>query len=437
MVWANRAEPAPPTVRFDQIDGWTIQTENSAEATLQITRAQNVWNRPVARLRYRGDGKAETKPRITLRPPEPIGVPDNSDSVDMWAYGNRWDWEHPPGTPPVGIVLHLRDGAGKAEDLHVDSVRWQEWWLMHRKLPGSLKSPVRMVSLEISGGWQSEWREIFFDSIRFSHEELRPIEFKARPRRNLAPVEGQSAGANTGPGWLPFPTTEKTILPMDFSGRHSNGITHMGSHRWSFDYRSHNGSVAYFFDPGQGLSSIEAYVDDELVGRLLDGAAVHLEGSGTNLTLLSVNEQGHVVSAEYSDGTRLRLQIWQKSLVIDVINTNRHASELSFGRIAGVKGPRIIGVPYLTYGGGPRPCVLLSQTGTKSVFSSIWLDWYRSNGSEPYAADSVTADTAQINGGVRYQPRTDGVRNAMFERIFVTVSPRFEEALPSVPNPIG
>jgi hypothetical protein len=98
--------------------------------------------------------------------------------------------------------------------------------------------------------------------------------------------------------------------------------------------------------------------------------------------------------------------------------------------------------------------VLLSEAGTNHLFTSIWLDWYRSNGSEPYAAESVEKGTilgnmkdnkphevpsytAQINGGVRYHPRTDGQRNPMFERIFITVSPTFEEVLPTVPNPVG
>src|SRR5690349_7708260 len=65
MVWANRVESAAPTLRFDQLDGWKVEVKGGAQATLQVTRAQNVWNRPVARLRYRGEGKGEAKPRIS------------------------------------------------------------------------------------------------------------------------------------------------------------------------------------------------------------------------------------------------------------------------------------------------------------------------------------------------------------------------------------
>ncbi len=63
------------------------------------------------------------------------------------------------------------------------------------------------------------------------------------------------------------------------------------------------------------------------------------------------------------------------------------------------------------------------------------MDWYRSNGSQPYAEDRVTAGQVHLNGGVRYLARTDGRRNDLFERFFLTFSPVFEETLPTIANP--
>jgi hypothetical protein len=438
MAWAQRSEQAAPTVRFDHLDNWKLAVEGGAQAALQPTRTQNVWNRPVARLRYRGEGKAEGKARVFLIPPQPIELPSDADAVDLWVYGNRWDWEKPPDTPPVGLVLHLRDSGNQAHEFPVDSVRWQEWWLAHKRLPAGLQFPVQMESVEVSGGWQTEWREIFFDSIRFYHEDLRPLKFAARPRRNLELPGGQTSGANMGPGKLPFPTREQTILPLQLGGGYRNRLEFVSSSEcYSFGYSGRDCSITYCFDPRKGLSSLAARVQDEPSGRLLDGAAVRFSGEATHATLRAAKRKGDVVTVEYSDGTTLRLQIWQKSIVIDVINRTGQATELSFGQLAGLTEPRMIGVPYLTYGGGAHPCVMLSRSGTNHLFTSIWLDWYRSNGSEPYAAESVTTNAAKINGGVRYHPRTDGLRNPMFERIFITVSPRFEEVLPTVPNPVG
>ncbi|MBI2926326.1 MAG: hypothetical protein HYY24_11565 [Verrucomicrobia bacterium] len=505
MVWADRQEPAPPSLRFDQLAGWNLQVEAGAQATLQPSRAQNVWGRPVAKLRYRGEGKADTKPRVIHSPPQAAALPEDADSVDLWVHGNRWDWENPPDTPPVRMVLHLREGAGQTRELHVDNVRWKEWWLVHKRLPKGLKPPVVLESVEFAGGWQSQWREIFLDSIRFYREELPPLQFAPRPKRNLKLFEGQSAGANTGPGRLPFPTREETILPMHFGGKFRSEVVKVAD-EFVFRYRGEDCEIAYRFDATKGLSGVRAELSllhasidklrspspqpspagrgseaggasnlrgvrdlpttgsrlplspgeragvrgkrasshfshesagGPLVGSLLGGAAVRFANGPTNSTLSRCTLQRGIVTADYTDGTTLRLRLWQKSLVVDVLNRTGHATELSFGQLSGVTEPRTIFVPYLTYGGGAHPCVLLSRAGTNHVFTSIWLDWYRSNGSEPYAAESAATNTARINGGVRYHARTDGQRNPMFERLFITVSPMFEEVLPTVPNPVG
>jgi hypothetical protein len=450
MVWADRQEPAPPTLRFDALEGWALEVKGGAQATLQLSRAQNVWGRPVARLRYRGEGKGEGQPRVLLLLPQPVALPLDADSVDLWVYGNRWDWEKPPDTPPLRLVLRLRDGNNQTHELFLDTVRWKEWWLVHKRLSKDLKPPLRFVGLEFLGGWQTEWREVFLDSIRFYHEELPPLTFAPRPKRHLTLLKGQSAGANTGPGKLPFPTREKTILPMQCGGRFQNEVRRAGG-GFIFTYRGDDGWLTYHFDPAFGLSSVRAEFastsprndvsaaaqQPASVGGLLDGAEVRFVEAATNAALQSVRLSRGVVTASYFDGTTLQLRIWQKSLVVDVINRTGQATELSFGQLTHVTEPRTIYVPYLTYGRGAHPCVLLSQAGTKHVFTSLWLDWYRSNGSEPFAAESAVTNTARINGGVRYRPCTNGRRNPMFERLFLTVSPKFEEVLPTVSNPVG
>jgi hypothetical protein len=131
-----------------------------------------------------------------------------------------------------------------------------------------------------------------------------------------------------------------------------------------------------------------------------------------------------------------QLRLWQKSLVLDVWCEGGDAAELNFGRVSGVTRPQLITVPYLTYGDS-NPRVLISGSGSQPVFTSVWFDWYRSNASEPYFTKEpkTTADSAEINGGMRYIPKTDGLRNNLYERIFVTNSPRYEETLPTIANP--
>jgi hypothetical protein len=435
MVWANRQEPAPPTLRFDDLRGWTMQVEGGAQAILQVSRAQNVWNRPIAKLRYKGGGKPGS-PVIRVLLPQPVALPDGADCVEMWAYGNRWDWVNPPDTPPVTLLLNLRDADGKPFQVQVDYVRWEEWWLMHRKLPAGIRFPATLASMEFRGGWQPEWREIFLDSIRFYKESLAPLRVAPRPKRNLTLFAGQSPGANTGEGKLPFPTREETILPMHMSGPYRNETTALKGGTYIFTYSGGEGTLRYSFDPAQGLSGIRAEFNGAPVGRLMDGAGVKTGEKTAGGKLKSAHVQRGVVSAEYDDGTILRLRVKQKSLIVDVINPTGQAADLSFGQASGVKDPRTLWMPYITYGGS-HPSFLISKAGRAQVFTSLWPDWYRSNGSELYGAEQAGKDTARINGGVRYNLCTDGKRNPMFERLFLTVSPMLEEVMPVVPNPVG
>jgi hypothetical protein len=224
--------------------------------------------------------------------------------------------------------------------------------------------------------------------------------------------------------------------PAKFKNRVEVG---RGTALFRFTYEGEDGSVVYLFDPQAGLRWLLAEVNGAYVGDLLAGAGVRPAGDPTNSPAAppQVAFDGRTLTTRYADGTELRLRLWQKSLVIDVLNRTSQAADLNFGQLTNLSEPRLVTVPYLTYGGGPHPSVLLSRAGTNHVFTSIWLDWYRSNGSEPYAAELVSSNAARINGGVRYLPRTDGRRNAMFERVFVTVSRVFEEVLPTIPNPVG
>jgi len=435
MVWANRTEPAPPTLTFENLHGWRVEVSNGAEAILQVSRAQNVWNRPVAKLRYKGNGQSNSAAQVVIIPPQPVAIPAEANCVELWVYGNRWSWENPPDTPAVRMIVVLRDSTDKEHPLQVASVEWKEWWLLHRKLPTSLQPPTYLVRIEVHGGWQPEWREIFLDSVRFYREDLRPLQFAPRPKRNLTLFEGQSPGANTGPGTLPFPTRELTILPMHFSGAFKVRVQRENANRYAFLYEGKDGTLVYRFDATRGLNGVRAEWNGRAAWQI-SGAGVRMEQDAPEPALQGVRQQGGIVIAEYADGTTLRLQIVQKSLIVDVINRSGKAIELHFGQFTGVQQPRAIYIPYITYGSS-HPTVLLSRTGNHWLFTSLWLDWYRSNGSEPYGAEYAGGEVARINGGVRYHPKTDGTRNPMFERIFLTVSPMLEEVLPTIANPVG
>lgn len=457
MEWANREEPRAPTITFSDLCGWRMEVSGYAVATFRPSQEQNVWNRPIGKLTYRGSGDAKSQPRILLFPPKPIPIPEGSDCVEAWIYGNRWGWENPPDTPPVQIFVHLRDERGQVQRVHLTTVNWKEWWLAHRRLfplPQSGRTKGwEFVALEIAGGWQSQDRTLYFDSLTFYPEPLPQLKFPARPKRNLTLFEGQPQGLNTGKGKLEFPTREETILPINLTKQFRTEVRREGK-TFSFRYKGSDAEIVYRFDPTQGLSGIQAFVNGEPLGQLMAGGRVRFADGKTEGKLLHAELRNGVVTARYENEVTYRLRLWQKSLVIDAFCRNERkapdaeAIALDFGEIRPPSSRFThyallpIYVPFITYGGGSNPVVAMVKQraqGKRQAFVSIWLDWYRSNGSEPYAFPDgqPTATGLRINGGIRYNPKTDGKRNDLFERVFATVSPNFEEVLPVIPNPRG
>jgi hypothetical protein len=449
-----------------------MEVSGNAQAIFRPSREQNVWDRPVGKLVYKGSGDPNSRPTILLYPPNPIPIPDGSDCVEGWIYGNRWGWENPPDTPPVQIFIHLQDEKGQRQRVHFATVNWKEWWLVHRRLfpmpQGGKTKGWQFVALEISGGWQPQERTLYFDSLTFYAEPLPPLKFPPRPRRNLTLFDGQSPGLNTGRGKLEFPTREETILPVNLTKQFRTEVRQEGN-SFVFTYTGNDCTVTYRFDPSQGLSGIYAVVHKGKVATksfqlMAEGGIKFADGSNEGKLVRSELRSG-VVTAEYERGVTYRLRLWQKSLVIDAICLGGQATELSFGEIRILDNRtlhselrtehrtlhsalRTIYVPFITYGGNSNPVVAMWHSANREgeapaepsiLFISVWLDWYRSNGSEPFAfpEGQWTPTGLRINGGVRYRPKTDGKRNDLFERVFVTVSPNFEEVLPVIPNPKG
>ncbi|NLC58256.1 MAG: hypothetical protein GX774_15595 [Armatimonadetes bacterium] len=439
MEWAKRVEERTPLVDFEDLTGWTVELYDGAECELSRSREQQMWGRYVAKVKYRGTGSGS---RFTIRPPQPLPIQGTFDCINLWMYGNRMDYGPPPDTPPVSLTALFVDDAGKEFAVGLTTVRWEEWWLVHRRIDAetlkAIRCPCRFTGLEFRGGSQTPWRALYIDSLSFYTEELKPLHFEPRPRRNLTLFEGQSPGLNTGPGKLDFPTREETILPTNFTRKFKTTARRLpASGMYEFRYAGSDAQVAYRIDPAQGFSGIEAFVDGKRVSQPMRDGGIKFEPEA-KLTLRSAKLQDGVLTAEYEPGVTYRFRLWQKSLVIDVLCPGGRATEVSFGRFAGLHAPETIYVPFMAWTNGPQ--VLMSRAGSDTgpaVFATVYADWYRSNASECHVAVSVAGDTAEVNGGVRYRPRTDGVRNDVFERIFLTVSPTFEEVLPTIANPRG
>ncbi len=441
FTWTQREEDPHTLVDFEDLKGWTLELYGGARGELRRSREQQMWGQYVSKFLYSGTGPES---RVVARPPKPIPIPGPFDSVDLWGYGNRWNWVKDDTTPAADVAVLVTDARGKESKIPLTDIRWKQWWLIHRRIqPAVLKEmvlPASFSGIEISKAANSEPRYFFCDSLAFYTEDLHPLEFKPQPKRNLKPYPGQIAGANTGPGTLPFPTREETILPWNREKQFQVSVRQLEPNRFEFQYRGPGATVTYEYRPQNGsLSELTVSVDGGAPFRPLDGGGVRFVDSPSAGQLVSASLSEGAVEATFLYGSHLvsyQLRLWQKSLVLDVRCEGGEATELSFGRVSGVTNPRLITVPYLTYG-ATNPRVLMSGPASRPLFTSIWFDWYRSNASEPYFAPEpkVTSDSAEINGGMRYTAKTDGLRNSLCERIFLTSSPIYEETLPTIANP--
>ncbi len=448
MVWANRTQDDhPPLIDFEDLTGWRVESRD-AEATFERSREQQIWGKYVGKLTYKGTGSS---PSVRIMPPEPVRIDNPFDAVTCWIYGNNWAWAPDPKTPQVSVSALLLGAEGNEIAVNLARVNWKEWFLTHRRLTPDqinlLNKGASFAGLQIDGGSNEEDRVIYFDSLAVFVEEFPPLEFEPRAKRGIPMFPGQTAGANTGPGELPFPDRARTIAPDNLTGDFTTGISEDGD-VLLFKYIGEDGNLTYRLDLKTGmLADISARWEGRggEIRPCVDGG-VYLQANGGAMApekaqLLSVVKQLNSVQTKWrltagdvSAEVEYIYHIWGKSLVIEIVAPGGQVSEVRYGRAVGLENPRLVTNPFYLYG-STRPAVVVSGPPEKPLFLTGNTDWCISNGSVPWAENSVEDDGVLYNGGVRYIPKTDGKRNDCYERLLITISPRYEEVLPNIPNP--
>ncbi|HAK95981.1 MAG TPA: hypothetical protein DCM87_13570 [Planctomycetes bacterium] len=443
IALAGRTEPRDVLCGFDDMRGWRLELANGAEATLRATTAEVLWSEknPVARLAYRGTAGSG---RITMRPPAPLAIPDDARVVELWCYGNNWGWVPDPSTPQVTLTLLLARESGAESRVQLTNVRWREWWLIVTRFDRP-EGPLRFAGIEVSGAANTEERVLFFESLHLRKDVRRDLAFAPRPKRNLTLFEGQSPGLNTGPGTLPFPTREETILPENLAGNFACGASwETPNEACVFSYKGTDTAIAYRVLLADALPRVLVRCGESAECEALAGAEVLLPGVPGAWRRVSAALDGGVLRLVLRKGegpdVKYEFRLLQKSLVWDVACLGGKAVELRLGGFGPFATGELIPIPFLTYGASNPPVLLFRPDAAAGLFMTAWPDWYRSNASEPYSEAHLQPDEngrlwARRIGGTRYIPKTDGRRNDLFERIFLTVSPIYEEVLPTIPNP--
>lgn len=397
MVWANRrADEVAPVDRLESGDGWIAEGLN-AEAKVSSADDRLLFGDGTLRLDYRGTGSA---PTVRLRRKAPLLL-QAFDAFSVWIYGNNFYGRTPAGTPMTRLAADFEDADGKPFTLDVATVMHREWCRFQVKVPERLRSRTmaggcRFIGLTLTRGTNAEFRRLDFTSVCAYVEDLKPLSFRPRAKRGVQAFADQPQGINVGEGRLPFPTVETTVVPP------------VESPDRMLEFRTPA-------NPG---------VWDDLAFRIGKGPWIPLAVGG------GVWPRSAAGKAEVK---------WRRigdSLVADIVVKGGDVEEVRFGGVGVDLDAKSMPIPFCTYGSenwDGRPRVVVAGSGAETRFISATLDWTQSNASMPFPPDNV--DCVKANGGARYRPKTDGRRNDVYERFVWTVSPRFEDALPFIPNP--
>jgi hypothetical protein len=240
------------------------------------------------------------------RPPKPVPIPGKFDAIDMWGYGDRRRYSSAQGGTGVMIAILVADARGKEFRFEITDVRWVGWWLIHRRAAADLIKqvvwPASVSGIEVAMGADKDERYFFCDSLALYTEDLKPLTFKAQPKRNLKPFRGQIVGVNTGEGTLPFPTREETVLPANFEKDFKVTARQSGTNSFEFRYDGRDATVVYTYRPRTGsLGELTASVNGGPPFRPVDNGGLRFtgtpEGQAAQAELLSASLKDDVVEA--------------------------------------------------------------------------------------------------------------------------------------------
>ena len=238
---------------------------------------------------------------------------------------------------------------------HVD---WKEWSLLHRRLDpeqaASVRQAARFLGMGITGGKNTEDRVLFLDNLAVFTEQFKPLEFEPRPRRGIPTPAGQITGTNTGPGQLPFPNREQTILPDNLTRNFRTTVRSEGN-TFLFTYTGSDGTLVYRLEPRSGtwsdLTALWSDREGSSTSQARGGEIRPCADGGVRLATslgprpagkaehLGSRIEGEVVvsrwrlSAEQTVAeVTFTYRLWNKSLVIDTRSSGGQVTEVQFGR---------------------------------------------------------------------------------------------------------
>ncbi len=427
----GRTEIREPLITFDDCSLWQVRT-NNAGADLYRTEEQKVIGNYSGKVVYKTTNR---KAGFRVELVKPILLKKEWDCINFWNYGNHWLWEN-SGESMTHYLL-IKDAKGRnitipfMQEWLWRNMNYKYWFLNHIKFNDSIQRPVTLIGMEFKGGGTVPGKEeqIFLGPLYAYQEVLKPVKTKALPQE------------------MPFPLRKQTILPTNKNQQYTNKVEKKGDF-YHFTYQANDASITYQIDPKLPVGGITLLNGNDLK-NINSGAKIVFEnGETASWKIVSQKLQRDTLFIQYKATTKKITQqfkcyytIAQKSLVwnIEEQSTTGRVAEIQLGGTSNVENGKLVSIPFLTYNPfannsytHDRPDLLYAD----GLFYFTMFDWYYTNASLYFAGTKgINGGVATYNGGVRYIPLNNGIRNPVREKLFINVSPDVHEVFPTIDNP--
>ena len=423
---AGRQEQRPPALTFEDCSRWTVESKG-AEAALYRSNDQLLYRDYVGKLTYRATDKSS---EIVVRPLTPVPLPDSADCIDFWNYGAHWLWGKPHYRRALRHYALLRDGEGEIHTVSFvqsgyNGMVYKYWFLNHIKLPEDMKRPLTFEGILFRGSniTGDQPLSIYLGPLYFYKEELQPLRFAEYPDT------------------LPFPLRPETILPLNKTKDFSNRVE-QGKGYTDFVYKGKDAVLRYRVHTGNGLPLDISLVQGRKSITLCREGGIRFAGDKEAVWQADRTILRHDtlwVEATATVGSekipfRFFYTLRQKSLIAGMEELSRqgHVAEVRLGTTGPLREAQLFSVPFLNFDYAIAPRILYGD----GLFFFMQFDWYYTDASLFFMEmPEVSGGYAIHNGGARYIPMTNGVRNPLHEKLFITVSSDVQEVFPTVDNP--
>lgn len=452
---AGLQEQMQPILNFENIEGWKLTYyKDIIFAKMHRTAEEPLWGDYTARIVIKkGTYHNDDLNKVVITPPEPVVIEQPFDAISLWIMP-----QYTGKRSNLMLSFQIQDSAGIIHDIPMKTAdyawfHWSGWTIWNKPLTKTISTPAKLMSMTFSA-LNLQQQELYFDSVYFYKRNQRPL-----PDAKV-------------PSWesIGIPISENTILPK-LEAQEIRAANEVRTHdnEYVFSYEKNGDILVFKYIPETGtLSDFTAIKNNKTFIPMYEGGWKFIDNEKPNrVELVSSELKDGVLNVKWSYSLKNTKTIssWTirmkgKSLIVDMQADKGVISELSLGKIKGLSNPKIVEVPYMALSGWRHRSVDPGILNSGDLFVSCLLDWYNSDASELFGErddvlttkseiDRVTGNLkwieeknniankqeAIINGGAAYYKKTDGAFNPPKERIFLSVSEKFSEVLPEIPNP--